>query len=254
MGYQVNPYINGLGLAHKTVKGLLAYDIEKYDVPVDKSLYKNYQQYDIVFFMISRHMWKELYADFKGNDKFINAFAKFVKEYKPNVKLILIRKGTDYKASEKLVNSHGIEDYVEWIDMINKDGIRAYLSLPNCVVVDQFWHDEWYKRYPSDKARPKIGFGGGSIEAMAARRPLITVFFDEAFYENSMPPVLYAFKTEEIYQRIVQVYKMTPEEKDQMGENGRQFVYKWHAWYNAIDVYINTLKKVLAEVENNHNI
>lgn len=249
MGYQYNPYIRKFGLEYKTVRGRIAYDTDKYFIPVDNELFEKNKKYGLLFFMISRHAWKELYADLKGNDKFIRAFAKFVEHFNPNVKLVLFKKGNDYQASENLIRDLGLGKYVEWLEMINKDGVRAYESLPNCVVVDQFWHDEWYKRYPSDRNKAVIGFGFGSIEAAAAGRPLITVFKDEEFYEGNSPPILTAFTEDEIYDRIVQVYKMSEDERVKMGAEGREFVTKWHRWDNAIDLYIRELTLIYNETK-----
>jgi glycosyltransferase involved in cell wall biosynthesis len=129
---------------------------------------------------------------------------------------------------------------------MNKDGIRAFESLPNCVVVDQFWNDKWFQRYPEDAERPHIGFGSGSLEAMSAGRPLITVFKDETFYEGNFPPILMAMTEPEIRQRLVEVWKMAPDERQAMGEAGREFVYRWHDWRNATPRYVDALERVFA--------
>jgi glycosyltransferase involved in cell wall biosynthesis len=243
MGYQVNPLVNKYGLAWKTSKARLPWDTLAYASPLDQALYERYKIYDTVFFMIARHSWRSVWDDTKGNDKFIRAYARFVKEFKPNARLITISKGIDVGASRRLIDDLGIGSYVEWVSEMDKNGIRSFESLPNCVVVDQFWHNEWYRKYPEDPIKPVLGFGCGSIEALSAGRPLITTFTDEAFYEGHSPPILSAFTEDEIYRRIVQVHSMNPEERRDMGEAGRAFVYQWHDWRNVTTLYIDALEE-----------
>lgn len=249
MGYQVNPYVRPLGILNKMKKLRLPWDVDKYKVFPDKSLTKKYSGFDVVYFMIARHTWKSVWYDLKGNDKFIKAFARFVKEKSPNVLLVCIEKGYDLFESKKLIQSLGIGDKVEWIKEMNKDGIRAYNSIPNVVVVDQFWHDEWYKRYPSDKLKPRIGFGSGSIEALSAQKPLITVFFDEDFYDGNHPPILSAFTEDEIYKRLIESIEMGAEGRKNLGLRGYDFVKRYHGWENAVELHINCLKEILEERE-----
>lgn len=245
MSYQINNYIKPLKVEDKVKKIRLAWDIEKYRVPVNNSLLKKYQKYDIVYFMIARHSWKSLWSDTKGNDKFIIAFSKFVKEKSPNVKLVMIEKGPDLQDSKNLVKDLEIENSVEWVKEMNKDGIRAYNSLPNVVVVDQFWHDEWAKRFPLNADKPPIGFGSGSIEALSAERPLITVFFEEEFYDGNHPPVLSAFTIPEIYSRLIESYEMGSENRALLGKKGKNFIEKYHGWQNTIDIYIEVLEDIV---------
>jgi glycosyltransferase involved in cell wall biosynthesis len=244
MGYQVNTYINKFNLQHKTTKGRLAWDINKYAVEVDKNLFEKYKAFDIVFFMIARHNFASIYLDPKGNDKFLRAFSSFVKE-KKNVKLILINKGTDVHLSKKIIDNLAIGHYIEWVEQMDKNGVRAFESMPNCVVVDQFWHDNLDVRYPLDKGNLKMGFGSGAIEALAASKPLITAFTDDDFYEGNRPPVLSAFTEKEIEIRLHEVYNMTNQERQSMGKLGYDFVYRWHNYTQVTEpIYINALKEV----------
>jgi hypothetical protein len=247
MGYQVNPYVKPLGVLHKMKKLRLAWDIDKYRIQENRELAKKYQSYEVVYFMIARHSWKSIWSDPKGNNKFIKAFAKFVDDFNPNVLLVLIEKGIDVNQSKKLISSLGIEQKVEWLKEMNKDGIRAYNSINNVVAVDQFWHNEWYRRYPSDRSKPRIGFGSGSIEALSSERPLITTFFDEDFYDGSHPPILSAFTEEEIYKRLIESIKMGAEGRKLLGQKGYEFVKKYHGWENAVELHINCLTEILEE-------
>jgi hypothetical protein len=245
MGYQVNPYVKKLGLLHKMTKLRLAWDVEKYNIPEDKTLSEKYKKYEIVYFMFSRHSWKSVWNDLKGNDKFIRAFGRFIRERTPNVLLVMIEKGNDIEESKKLIADLNLESKVEWVKEMDKDGIRAFNSLQNVIVVDQFWHDKWYIRYPSDKVKPRIAFGSGSIEALSAARPLITVFFDEDFYDGNHPPILSAFTEDQIYNRLLESYDMGAAGRKKMGIEGYEFVKKYHGWQNAIELHIGVLREIL---------
>lgn len=249
MSYQVNPYVKKLGLLSKMRKVRLAWDIDKYAAEKNEELTKKYNKYDIAYFMIARHTWRSVWKDIKGNDKFIRAFARFIKAKNPNVLLIMIEKGDDVIESKKLVSALGIEEHVEWIKEMNKDGIRSFNSIENLVVIDQFWHDKWFIKFPEDKLKPRFGFGSGSIEAMSASRPLITGFFEEDFYDGNYPPILSAFTEDEIYARLVESLEMGAEKRKELGKKGYEFVKKYHGWENTVNEYIDILKEILEEKE-----
>lgn len=246
MGYQVNNYVVPLGIYNKMVKFRLAWDIEKYRVPEDRMLANKYRNFDFVCFCPARQSWTSVWKDTKGNDKWFKAFARFVRERKPNVRVVCIEKGTDLARSKQLVLDLGISDYVEWIPEMNKDGIRAYNSISNVVVVDQFWHDKWYLKYPGDKAKPRMGFGSASIEALSAERILITSFFDEDFYGGISPPIFHAFSEDQIYARLIEIQGLGSEERTKIGRLGYEFAKKYHGWESTTDLYIDVLNQIVA--------
>jgi hypothetical protein len=268
MTYQKN-HLRALGLTEKMVRLRLAWDIARYGVGSPDTLQDRYAGYDTVFFMIARHSWHSLARDLKGNDKFIRAFARFVAEKHPNAKLVLINKGQDVGRSRQLIHELGIESYVEWVPEMNKDGIRAFLSLRNAVVVDQFWHDEWHKVYRADRKNPAvrayiddrpsrpssllrnrdlalIGLGSGSIEAMAAGRLLITSFFEHDFYDGEEPPIFNAFSEEEILDALLRLNAMPSEERKEMSRRAQAFVDKFHSWKNVLPLYTVLIDRTYA--------
>lgn len=246
MGYQYNAYIKNFGLDYKTE--LLNYpkDILNYRVPVEEQLMEKYKKYELVFFMFSRQTWTSVWNDLKGNDKFFRAFARFVKDYQPNVKLMVPNKGLDINASKSLIESLKLESNVEWFDDMPKYQLKKYQALPNIVMVDNFWHDQWYKKYPLD-ITPKVGFGFGSIESLASKALLITAFTDDEFYKNDKPPILHAFTENDIYSRLVEVYCMSIDKRNEMKEAGYDFVMKWHEQSNVLYKHINILRYIYEE-------
>jgi glycosyltransferase involved in cell wall biosynthesis len=248
MGYQYLSYIVKHNLQSKTVKTPYPKDIINYGVEVDEQLYEQYKNYDSVFFMFARHSWKSIWNDSKGNDKFIRSFARFVKEKSPNVVLLMTKKGIDAAESEALVKKLGIEEYVQLMDDMPKYKLKEYQALPNSVMVDNFWHDRWYDRFPEHKNEVRVGFGFGCMESLASKSLLMTAFKDHEFYDGEAAPILDAFTEEEIYQRLLQLNEMSLEERNQMRQAGYDFVLKWHEQTNAIHKYIEILREVYSEV------
>lgn len=245
MGYQIENYLRPLGLLPKTVRGRLAWDVKAYAGREDPDLIAKCAPYELVYFMISRHSWHSPWSDLKGNDKFIRAFARFVHERRPNVRLFCIDKGIDVQHSRDLIAELGIESYVEWLPEMNKEQLRGWYGVPNLVIVDQFWHDRWAERFPADAARPRIGFGSAGLEAMAAHRPLISVFFDEEFYDGIKPPMLDAFTVDEIHRRLLESVDMGEAGRRALTDRAFDFVMKYHDWTNATDPYIRLLEDVV---------
>jgi glycosyltransferase involved in cell wall biosynthesis len=249
MGYQYKPFISSFQLEHKTLKLCYPKDVLNYKVDMDADLNEKYKEYKIVFFMLSRHSWASAWNEYKGNDKFLKAYAKFIKERQPKVLLISANKGIDIDKSKKIIQTEGIEKYVEWVEDMPKYVLKKYQSLPNVVMVDNFWHDSWYIQFPEDKNAPKVGFGFGCIESLAAKRPLITAFKDQDFYNNEQPPIFDAFTEEEIYGRLNEVYDSSQEELAEAGQKGYDFAVKWHEQTLVIDTHINVLKDAFADLQ-----
>jgi len=270
MGYQL-PYLKALGLMEKYRMIRLVYDFKNFHFNATEQLLNKYSAFDRVYFMISRHVWSSLWREsVKGNDKFIRAFATYVKCHSPNVRLVLIDKGADVPKSKQLITQLGIEEHVEWVPEMNKDGIKSYLALKNLIVVDQFAHDEWYQLFPEDKRVPAvkkyikegkseflkylendkvsiITFGSGSTEAMIAKRPLITTFTDADFYDNEEPPHFNAFTEYEILNVLEKIHKMSDSELDEVGQKEYDFIYKFHSYDISVNLYLDLLKKAISK-------
>ena len=247
MGYQYRKYIVGQNLQDKTVKLTFPRDIVNYKADRDEQLNAQFASYDHVFLMASRQSWKSVWNDSKGNDKFIRAFARYAKEKKPNVLLMMLEKGIDLAASKALVKDLGIAEYVHWIGEMPRYLLKKYQSMPNVVMLDGFWHDRWYDRFYEDREGVKAGFGLVAIETLSSKSLLITAFTDQEYYGGETPPILIAFTEDEIYQRLLQLSQMTSEEKDQMRQAGYDFIYKWHEQDHRINTFITPLEEVYDE-------
>ena len=73
---------------------------------------------------------------------------------------------------------------------------------------------------------------------------MITAFKDHEFYGGESPPILDAFTEDEIYDRLVELDEMPPNEREEMRQAGYDFVLKWHEQTTAVDTHINILRDV----------
>jgi len=157
-----------------------AIDPEKYK-PIDsqKIRTKYGNNNELVLFSPARQNWK-----YKGNDKMIKAFAKFVKEF-PNSKLILVSWHIDKEKSKNLVKELGISDKVIWINPVPKNQLIQYYNAAD-IVLDQFTLGSW---------------GTSTPEAMACEKPVL-IYLKENYIIRAfgeMPPLLNSFSMEDIY-------------------------------------------------------
>lgn len=250
MGYQYRKYIVGQNLQDKTVKLTWPKDIVNYGSAPDVELNKEFEKYDSVFFMASRQSWKSVWNDPKGNDKFIRAFARYVKDKDPNVILLMAEKGNDLAATKSLVKESGLTGHVRWLKDMPRYLLKKYQAMPNVVMVDSFWHDRWFDRYYEDRQSVKAGFGLNAVETLSSKSLLITAFTDQEYYNGETPPVLIAFTEDEIYRRLVQVGEMSQAERDQMKQAGYDFIFKWNEQGHIINTHIAVLNEVYAETKN----
>jgi glycosyltransferase involved in cell wall biosynthesis len=160
------------------------------DVPADEiaRARARYGSYDVVFFHPTRHLYLPLDGDafLKDNHKLLHAYARFARETRLRVRLLLIRKGRpqDLAESEQIIARLGIADCIEWLPEMSNRALRALYSLENVVVCDQF--------------NPNIAMLGSiGRETSFYGRPLITAFgeHNKEAYAHDWPPHVYAAAT-----------------------------------------------------------
>ena len=186
-----------------------AIDPEKYK-PLDmKELHAKYaQENDILLFSPSRQIWKE-----KGNDKMINAYSMFVKNF-PNSKFIMVAWSDDEGKSKNLVNSLGISDNIIWIKPVPKNQLIQYYNAAD-IVLDQFILGSW---------------GTSTPEAMSCGKPVL-MFYKKNYILRAFgeePPILNSFTEEDIYSNLVKLAKDTDFRKD-LGKKSREWTIKTHS-------------------------
>ncbi len=159
-----------------------------------QNLYKKYDT-DFIAFHPSRQHWeKEIrHPDWeKGNDIFIEGFAKFVKEVNPKAKSIFIEWGQKVSESKELIKNLDIEENIVWIKPLhNYAMIRTILS--SDVVADQFY----------------LGaFGSTTPKALMCGKPAM-LYLNESLHEwcfDEMPPVLNTASSEDVFDELAKLY------------------------------------------------
>ncbi len=147
----------------------------------------------IIFFHPSHLDWRVSDPDenrnsSKGNDRFIKAFIRAVKNGL-DAECILLYRGPDRDLALKMVEDSGIKERFIWKQALTRDELfDAFLKCH--VVVDQF---------------DVGGLGGIAVEAMASGRPVMTYIEENCSrlqYGGDIPPVINCWSEEEIYRQI----------------------------------------------------
>lgn len=93
----------------------------------------------------------------KGNDRFIRALARFVRETHRPVRVIMLDRGSDRLVARRMVEDLGLAAYVDWRGHMSRT--ELYTTMAAChLVVDQF---------------DVGGLGGIAWEAMALGKPVL---------------------------------------------------------------------------------
>lgn len=162
---------------------------------------------DLVLFAPSRHNW-----EIKGNDRILRAVARLVHGGRRQPLLILCDWGQQMDRSRRLVDELEIGRHVVWVPPLSKMKMIDFYNGSD-VVLDQF----------------VIGtFGTVTPEAMATATPVI-IHFDSEIHRwcyETMPPVVRARTTEEICERLVELYD--PARRRTIGEAGRDWICEHH--------------------------
>lgn len=248
MPRQVHPHgeLSRLGLTGQAMFLPLLQDLSKYSKKEpDPQFSREFAPYEHIFFHPARHVFdRNGIFDEKGNNRVIEAFARFEAQHQGKGVLVLIEKGWDLPKSKELVKDLQVR-HVRWLAEMSKEKMLAFYSLPQTVVIDQF---------QANPITRDLGFLGAiGIEAMACRCSLITNFRPDKlapylgqYFANRFPPVFAAWETEEILARMQEI-TVSPEAKiRQMTEACRQWVWQHYHWENGIERYIELYRTILA--------
>jgi len=191
---------------------------------------KNKGNYDFIFFSPTRHEWTHSHASNKGNDRLINAFAKFNKLSGKKALLILAEKGDDLEKSKILVKERGMETDVMWIKPQKKDALIEFYSASD-IVFDQFTLGE---------------FGQVLLEAMACAAPtFIYLKGYEGFYDED-PPCVNVSTEDQICEKLMDLTG-DPEALKGIGERSREWIVKNHDWRVSVERYKKLYESILGE-------
>ena len=146
-------------------------------------------------------------ASTKGNDRFIRAFARFLREAPRETRLIMLHRGPDRDAAKRLVAELGIEPWVVWHESLERDDLYAAIRESD-VVVDQF----------------DVGaLGLTALEALQLGRPVLIYVEPNAqrLVFDEVSPVLMAHTEDEILARLHEA--ADPERCAELAESARRW-------------------------------
>lgn len=154
----------------------------------------------------------------KGNDRFIRAIVRGIKEGL-NAKVILLDRGSDRGAAKQMIDNSGVRERFIFKPQMTRDELIEHFHTAD-VVVDQF---------------DVGGFGLAALEAMACGKPVMIYINEQCaniLYDES-PPVLNCSTEDEIYQ---QIWLSADENyRKETGRKAREWVVRYHHWEKIID-------------------
>lgn len=197
------------------------------DVPKLKGMEKS-----VLYFMPTNIDWglndkSRSRKSTKGNNRFIEAFAHYIKGG-GNARLLLVDRGPDKEAAKELVAQLGINDRVKFIEAMKRPELIKYYRMAD-VVVDQF----------------DIGsFGATALEVMACARPCMIYINQDQVRRcyKRLPPVVNARSTADILSQIERLESR--ELRQKIGVESRKWIERYHNADRLADTLIELYQQV----------
>lgn len=198
-----------------------------------ENLYTKYDT-DFIAFHPSRQHWEKdvRHPDWeKGNDIFIEGFAKFVKTVNNKAKSIFVEWGQKVNESKQLIHDLGIDANVIWLKpMHNYAMIRVILSCD--LVADQFY----------------LGaFGSTTPKALMCSKPAM-LFLNESLHGwcfEEMPPVINTVNSQDVYEGLSKLYCDRDYAKDISLKSAQ-----WYHMYHSNEVIKQKISQITTSVVN----
>jgi glycosyltransferase involved in cell wall biosynthesis len=165
---------------------------------------------DLIFYNPARQDWH-----WKGSDKMIKAFGRFVKEENSKAHLLLAEWGVNIEDSKALISKLGISKNVDFLPALGKSRLVKYYNASD-IILDSFNHTDF-----SFEA-----FGTLTLEALACGKPVITDCILERLQEHfpGEVPIANAKSTEQIFNRMVELGD--EKERVDVGLKSREWIMK----------------------------
>lgn len=176
----------------------------------------------------------------KGNDNLIKGFSIFLKKYQVTDACISMPDrihSPDIKIAKNIIEELGIKENIVWLTPPSKEGfprneLIKYYSLSD-LVADEF-ATGW--------------FGIIVMEGMACNKPSFC-YVDETIMKQLYPwhPIISVKEPEAIAEQIARFY-FDRKQATEHGEISRKWAVQFHSIDEGSKIYIDNLKKDLAEV------
>jgi glycosyltransferase involved in cell wall biosynthesis len=189
-------------------------EVDRHEV---SRLQEKYGDVDILFFHPTRQFYIRESSDrfLKDNDKLLYAYARFLGKTTKRVKLLLVLKGRegDIAYSQRLIREMNLEGDVEWLPEMPNKRLRAYYTLNQVVLCDQY--------------SPHLAIlGNTGREATFYGRPIISAFaeWNRAYYGQDLPMHVFPAQTvDEIVSAMGKVASLSPEEREELSNGAVQW-------------------------------
>ena len=183
---------------------------------------------DFIIFHPARQHWEPQRNPSleKGNDLFLKAFARFVRDVNPKALLVCVRWGKSLAETDKLLADEGVAGRVHWIKPIPNRQMLRWVAASD-VVADQFW----------------LGcFGGITPKAYSMAKPVV-IYLDREIHDwcfPYMPPHIEERSDQAIFDFIARLYRDAAYMKEVSGIS-RDWYVKYHSEASIRDRWIKAL-------------
>jgi len=188
---------------------------------------------DFIIFHPSRQHWsseRNLSWE-KGNDIFIEGFARFCKEVNPKAAAIFVKWGNMISESKRLLEEYGISERVLWIEPQPNRKMLRYIMATE-VLADQFY----------------LGaFGSTMPKALACRKPAL-LYINQHLHEwcfEEMPPIINASNPLEVFEGLKRIC-LDKAGTEKLIADGRIWYDKYHSNKVIVKRLSEIYEKVLA--------
>lgn len=195
------------------------------DSPVRKKIMEEKRCSSLIF-APARHDWA-----YKENDKLIEAFAIYLREFSHNALLILVYWGIDKDRSQQLIQRLGIANNVLWIQLMNRYKLVEYYNAAD-IIFDHLG-------MPS--------FGTTQLEGLACGKPVIVKLPRKDLMEkcySEMPPFLHAETADDVLSHLVK-FGTDRGAREHIGELSRKWVRKYHDVETVVKTHIESYEQIL---------
>ena len=196
-----------------------------------EELIAEYADFDRVFVWMTRLNFLDADSiEYKGAERFLDAFEMLVRDSGCKVKAIVGAHGYDVDAFKDRVTEKGLGNHIDYVQHMPFHRMMAYLSLPNGVVVDVL-----------DAERGHI-FGGVVREAMSLGSSVIAAMDSNTVVQCYGPdcPIIKADDVQSCYKGMVRVATMDDADFAQLGQS----VSRWANEYLHYDRCVGELMDV----------